>query len=150
MLARFGVSPKMLAVIHLFHDRMRATRTDDGENLGWLGVEQGLLQGCVFAPSLSNMLFTAVLCVVANRFGANADVVKCMVRTKGDKWGGGSEGSREKGGLNSSGLWRGPQSIWALLCADDAGIVSRWCSVLLQDAHRSDWQFWKPRRRPYA
>ena len=48
ILARFGVPPKMLAVIGQFHDGMRARiRTDDGECSDWFGVEEGLRQGCI-------------------------------------------------------------------------------------------------------
>ena len=46
-----------------------------------LGVEQGLLQGCVLAPLLFNVLFAAVLRVAVERFSADADVVKDRVCT---------------------------------------------------------------------
>ena len=53
VLARFGVPPKMLALIRHFHDGMRAfIRTDDGEWSDLFGVEQGLRQGCVLAHLL--------------------------------------------------------------------------------------------------
>ena len=46
-----------------------------------LGVEQGLLQGCVLAALLFNVLFAAVLRVAVERFSADADVVKDRVCT---------------------------------------------------------------------
>ena len=60
--ARFGVPPRMLAVIRHFHDGMQAcVRLDDGEFSDKFDVEQGLRKGCVLAPLLFNMFFTAVL-----------------------------------------------------------------------------------------
>lgn len=83
MLALFGVPQTILAVIRHFYDGIRARiRTDKGEYTDWSGVGQGLGQGYLFAPLLFNMLFTAVLRVVAAPLSANADVVKGMVCTK--------------------------------------------------------------------
>ena len=59
VLARFGVPEKMLSVIRQFHEGMRV-RTDDGERSEWFDVTQGLRQGCVLSPLLSNFFFAAV------------------------------------------------------------------------------------------
>ena len=65
VLARFGIPPRMLAVIRQFHDGMWAcVRLDDGEWSDMFDVEQGLRQGCVLAPLLFNIFFAAVLRVV--------------------------------------------------------------------------------------
>ena len=46
----------MLGVIRQFHDGMGAcVRLDDGECSDMFGVEQGVWQGCVFAPLLFNI-----------------------------------------------------------------------------------------------
>ena len=59
VLPRFGV-PEMLTVIRQFHEGMHArVRMDDGEHSEWFDVTQGLLQGCVLSPLLSN-IFAAV------------------------------------------------------------------------------------------
>ena len=53
VLARFGIPPRMLAVIRQFHDGMReCVRLDDGERSHMFDGQQGLRQGCVLAPCL--------------------------------------------------------------------------------------------------
>ena len=48
----------MLTVIRQFHEGMRArVRTNDGEQSEWFDVTQGLRQGCVLSPLLSNVFF---------------------------------------------------------------------------------------------
>ena len=80
VLARFGVPPRMLAVIHQFHDGMQAcVRLDDGECWDKFDVGQDLRQGCVLAPLLFNMFFTAVLRVTEIRFLADAAITDNMV-----------------------------------------------------------------------
>ena len=101
--------------------------TDDGEYSDWFGVGQGLREGCVLAPLLFDMFFTAVLRVAVDWFSASADVVKNMVYTKerDKKGGGGGRGRPEKGRDKPQATVAEPQPIWGMLFADDAAIVSR-------------------------
>ena len=126
-LARFGVPPRTLAVIRPFHDGMQACRRlDDGKCLDKFDVGQGLRQGCVLAPLLFDMFFTAVLRVAQKRFLADAAITDSMVqlqrKEKGEKKGtsrtGKVDGRRGKEGGEV-------QKLWGMLYADDAGIVSR-------------------------
>ena len=127
VLARFGVPSRMLAVIRQSHDGMQArVRLDDGECSDEFDVEQGLRQGCVLAPLLFKMFFTAVLRVAEKRFLADAAITDNMVqlqrKEEGEKKGtsrtGKVDGRRGKDGDEV-------QRLWGMLYADDAGIVSR-------------------------
>ena len=81
VLAIFGVPPRMLAVIRQFHDGMQAcVRLDDGDCSDKFAVGQGLWQGCVLAPLLLNMFFTAVLPVAEKPFLADAAITNNMVQ----------------------------------------------------------------------
>ena len=81
VLARFGVPPRMLAVIRQFHDVMQAcVRLDGGECSNKFDVGQSLRQGCVLAPLLFNMFFTAVLRMAEKRFLADATITDNMVQ----------------------------------------------------------------------
>ena len=127
VLARFGVPPRMLAFIRQFHDGMQAcVRLNDGECSDKFDVGQGLRQGCVLAPLLFDMFFTAVLRVAEKCFLADAAITDNMVqlqrKEKGEKKGtsrtGKVDGRRGKEGEEV-------QRLWGMLSADDAGIVSR-------------------------
>ena len=127
VLARFGVPPRMLAVIRQFHDGMQAcVRMDDGECSDKFDVGQGLRRGCVLAPLLFSMFFTAVLRVAEKRFLADAAITDNMVqlqrKEKGEK-----KGTSRTGKVDGR---RGKEEeevkrLWGMLYADDAGIVSR-------------------------
>ena len=81
VLARFGVPPRMLAVIRQSHDGMQAyVRLNDGECSNKFDVGQGLRQGCVLAPLLFNMFITAILRVSEKGFLADAAITDNMVQ----------------------------------------------------------------------
>ena len=51
VLACFGDSPRMIKVLRIIHDGMRArVQLDDGDFSAWFNVCQGLRQGCVLSP----------------------------------------------------------------------------------------------------
>ena len=76
VLARFGVPPRMIKVIRMFHDGMRArVQLDDGDFSARFNVCQGLRQGCVLPPLLFNIFFAAVIIVVPQRFAEDPLIV---------------------------------------------------------------------------
>ena len=116
VLARFGVPPKMLAVIREFHDGMRAcVRNDNGVCSGRFDVAQGLRQGCVLSPLLFNIFFAAVLLVALQRFSEDADIIADLVHLQ--------EQPAKIGPETALECVR--RAVWGMLYADDACIVSR-------------------------
>ena len=98
ILARFGVPPRMLAVIRKFHDGMQAcVRLDYGECSDKFDVGQGLRQRCVLAPLLFNMFFMAVLRVAKKRFLADAAITDSMVQPQQKKERGEKKGTSRTG-----------------------------------------------------
>ena len=50
VLAKYGIPPSMLSVIHSLHDGMKAKVTVDGQVAPDFEVCNGLCQGCVIGP----------------------------------------------------------------------------------------------------
>ena len=119
VLARFGVPPRMIKVIRMFHDGMRArVQLDDGDFSAWFNVCQGLRQGFVLSPLLFNIFFTAVIIVVLQRFPEDPLVVSDLVYLD-DAPKGEDSRPRKEGTLEMV-----RRAVWGMLYADDAGVVS--------------------------
>ena len=98
VLARFGVLQNIISVIRHFHEEaMRACAgLDDRVRSGWLAVEQGLRQGCVFVHLLYNIFFGAVINVASTRFKADRGIMDALVHLK-KKMGEGGRGKATVG-----------------------------------------------------
>ena len=118
-LARFGVPPRMIKVIRMFHDGMRArVQLDDGDFSAWFNVCQGVRQGYVLSPLLFNIFLAAVIIMVLQRFAEDPLIVSDLVYL--DDAPKGEDGRPRKEGTLKM-VWR---AVWGLLHADDAGVVS--------------------------
>ena len=73
----------MISVLRQFHDGGRAyVRLDDRVCSRWFAVEQGLRQGCVFAPLLFNIFFAVVINVASTRFKADEGIINALVHLR--------------------------------------------------------------------
>ena len=89
-------------------------------------VEQGLRQGCVLAPLMFTIFFTAVLRVAVKRFTADAVIMVSMVQLQRKKEKGGKkEGRARAGRVDGQRNEEAAQTLWRMLYAYDAGIASR-------------------------
>ena len=113
VLARFGVPEKMLATICQIHEGMRAhVRTDDGGQSAWFNVTQGLRQGCILSPLLFKIPFAAATHTVRVRFSEEPGILRYLVHLEED-------------GVEVEPLTCVRRSAWSMMCADDAGNVSK-------------------------
>ena len=119
VLARFGVPPRMIKVIRMFHDGMSArVQLDDGGFSAWFNVCQGLRQGCVFSQQQLNIFFAAIIIVVLQRFAEDPLTVSDFVYLDDTP-------KREDGRPREEGtLEMVRRTVWGMLYADDAEVVS--------------------------
>ena len=61
IIAKFGCPTKFVAMVRQFHDGMLARIQNDGEFSDPFPVTNGVKQGCVLAPTLFSMMFSAML-----------------------------------------------------------------------------------------
>ena len=61
IIAKFGCPPRFLAMEWQFHDGMQARVQNDGEFFEPFEVTNGVKHGCVMAPTLFSIMFTAML-----------------------------------------------------------------------------------------
>ena len=61
IMSKFGCPQKFINMVRLFHEGMEARVKDNGEFSEPFPVTNGVKQGCVLAPTLFSMLFSAML-----------------------------------------------------------------------------------------
>ena len=61
IMAKFGFPPRFIAMVRQFHDVMQAHVQNDGEFSEPFEVTYGVKRGCVMAPTLFSMVFSAML-----------------------------------------------------------------------------------------
>ena len=109
----------MILIIRQFHDGMRAcVRLDDRVCSEWFAVEQGLRQGCVLAPLLFKIFFTAFINVASTRFKADKGIMDALVSLRKKRVAGGRGGATAGESVLAT-------PLWGMLYADDAGVVSQ-------------------------
>eukprot|EP00903_Cladosiphon_okamuranus_P022383 g20587.t1 len=115
VLARVGIPAEMFAVIRKFVVGMRArVCMDDGDLSDWFSVTQGLRQGCSMSPLLFTVFFAAPLEVIVTRFSQDEVIMRDQVYLE-----------EEGGGGVETLLDRVRRAVWGMLCAIDAGVVSK-------------------------
>ena len=80
VLAPSGVPPRVVAVIHEFHNGMKTCVRTDEECSDEFHVRKDLMQGCVLAPLLLNMSLAAALRVDKKHFIAIAAIMDNLVQ----------------------------------------------------------------------
>ena len=61
IMAKIGCSPRFIAMVRQFHDGIQARVQNDGQFSEPFEVTNGIKQGCVMAPTLFSMMFSAML-----------------------------------------------------------------------------------------
>ena len=60
-MAKFGCPPNFIEMVRQFHDDMQARVQNDGEFSIPFEVTNEVKQGCVMAPTLFSMMYSAML-----------------------------------------------------------------------------------------
>ena len=118
VLARFGLPEVMLTIIRQFHEGMRARmRTDDGEQSQWFDVHPGTAaRMCILAPSFQCAFRRCHTCRPLIRFSEDLDILRDLVHLEEDLG---------EDGVEVEPLACVRRSVWGMLYANDAGIVSK-------------------------
>ena len=61
IMSKFGCPETFISIVRQFHDGMRACVLDNGDASEAFSVTNGVKQGCVLAPTLFSMMFSAML-----------------------------------------------------------------------------------------
>lgn len=61
IMAKYGCPTKFVSIVRQFHDGMHARVQDNGETSQPFPVTNGVKQGCVLAPTLFSLMFSAML-----------------------------------------------------------------------------------------
>ena len=61
IMRKYGCPTKFVSLVRQFHDEMEARVQDDGEYSEAFPVSNGVKQGCVLAPTLFSLMFSAML-----------------------------------------------------------------------------------------
>ncbi len=80
IMAKFGCPAKFIAIVRQFHDGMMARVMDGGEASPDFAVTNGVKQGCVLAPTLFSMMFSAML---SDAFNDDDPGIQIRYRTDG-------------------------------------------------------------------
>jgi len=79
-MAKYGIPESFLAIVKSFHEGMLARGLDEGESSETFQVTNGVKQGCVLAPILFSMVFSAMM---KTAFHDDTDSMAIRYRTDG-------------------------------------------------------------------